>query len=106
MSDVAPKIHSASSAGYSHSANSLYDSGRPAYSNETVDFMLYSTVFNPLLEQFKALSSASASAEAGESTVAAAAAAPSGSPRVIRLVDLGAGTGIFTRCLWRRVEAF
>jgi ubiquinone/menaquinone biosynthesis C-methylase UbiE len=73
-----------------------------------VDFLLNNTVFGPLLKEIEnsqqnAAASSAATTVAASSTPAAAAAP---SPRVIRLLDLGAGTGIFTRCLWSRVRSF
>jgi ubiquinone/menaquinone biosynthesis C-methylase UbiE len=101
-------IHVASSVGFSQQNNALYDAGRPAYSDDTVDFLLNNTVFGPLLKEIEnsqqnAAASSAATTVAASSTPAAAAAP---SPRVIRLLDLGAGTGIFTRCLWSRVRSF
>jgi len=106
-------IHSASTSGYSLANNALYDAGRPAYSNGTIDFLLEHTVLKPLMAEIEALQGADAAAAtsaastaAASSSPAAAAPASSSTPRVIHLVDVGAGTGIFTRCLWSRVLAF
>ena len=78
-------VHSAT-AGYAHDANALYDASRPAYSDDVVDYLLHAAV--------------------GDALTALAPSAVPLTPRVIRLVDLGCGTGIFTRCLAARVRAF
>lgn len=82
-------IHAASSGGYSHEANALYDSGRPAYADETVDWMLHESVLGALVR------------ELGQPLPT-----PPPAPRLYRLLDVGAGTGIFTRCVQRRLRAF
>jgi SAM-dependent methyltransferase len=81
-------VHQASEAGFSLQTNQLYDAGRPAYTDEAVDWLLQKTVLPAIQTALDA---------PVPSTIV---------PRVYRLVDLGAGTGIFTRCLSNRVDAF
>lgn len=82
-------IHTASSVGFSHGANSLYNTGRPEYADVAFDWLMTHAV-TPVVERARAAQPAAASQE----------------PITLRIVDVGAGTGIFTRCLQRALTSF
>jgi hypothetical protein len=87
--------HAASEVGFSFDANSAYNASRPSYSDVCVNFVLQEALLWRVEEDL----------------VGGEARAPSGSPvpeesRMYRIVDLGAGTGLFTRCLLHRLSAF
>lgn len=47
-------VHAASSQGFSLAANTKYDSGRPTYTDECVDFMIDEAVLNGVRAQLAA----------------------------------------------------